>query len=723
MDKRLEVLFLKAKMAEKQGDRLQAAAIYGGIMKVAPGNERARRALAALDAIQPRPPRAVPQDEMAELLALYRAGQMDAASARAIALIQRYPGTAALFSILGIAQSRLGLADNAAKAFRQVIAIDPNYAEGHYNLGNALMDQGSFKEAIASYRRALAAKPDYASAHHNIGNALKELGDLEGAADAFRSALAVKADNFEAHFNLGNTLKELGRPDDAVTAYRQALALRPGNADVLNNLGNALREEGRWEEATATYRQLVAVQPGYGEGHYNLGNALLEQDALDEAVVAYGRAIEIRPDYAEAYNNLGDTLIRQGEVDKAEAVCRQAIAIRPGYANPYNCLGNAHRLRGDFEGAADAWRQALAIKPDYIDAQINLANILVEMGKFAEAKAAYGQAIVDKPDCAVAHCCMGMIELLHGNFDLGWKLYEWRKANLDLRVGRGFDRPLWLGQEDLQGKSLFIDHEQGLGDTIQFIRYAAPLRDAGVRVSMAVQKSLYPLIDGAIPGIELLAGNDLPAEFDYHIPMLSLPLACRTTLDNIPADIPYLSAEPARIRKWQERLGTHGFKIGICWQGSAGSIDRGRSFAVTHFAGIANLPGIRLISLHKGEGEDQLAQLPEGMRVEVPGPDFDPEGEAFLDTAAVMKMCDLVISSDTSIAHLAGAMGVPVWVMLKHVPDWRWLMDRDDSPWYPGMRLFRQPRPRDWDAAFRTAETALRATLEESSPHERVAEL
>jgi hypothetical protein len=227
------------------------------------------------------------------------------------------------------------------------------------------------------------------------------------------------------------------------------------------------------------------------------------------------------------------------------------------------------------------------------------------------------------------------------------------------------------------------------------------------------------LLGNAIPGVEIVSGGETPREFDHHVPLMSLPLIFRTRLDTIPAEVPYLSAESERVRKWDARLGPAGFKIGVCWQGSPGNRDWRRSFPLAQLAGIARLPGVRLISVHKGAGEDQLGALPEGMSVEVPGPDFDPEGAAFLDTAAVLTLCDLVITSDTSVAHLAGALGLPMWVMLPVAPDWRWMADRDDSPWYPGARLFRQPRWGDWDSAFARAEDALRGLLERREPGER----
>jgi hypothetical protein len=265
---------------------------------------------------------------------------------------------------------------------------------------------------------------------------------------------------------------------------------------------------------------------------------------------------------------------------------------------------------------------------------------------------------------------------------------------------RRFAKPVWLGREPLSGKSIFVHAEQGLGDVIQFSRYIACLNELGAKVLFAPRANLKALMQGLDGVHEIVDEDNEKLEFDYHVPLLSLPLAFQTDLPTIPAKISYLGVAQDRVALWRQRLGDHGFKIGICWQGSKNKIDAGRSFPVSKFHALAQTANVRLISLHKGEGEAQLADLPPDMRVESLGDDFDAGADAFLDTAAVMKCCDLVITSDTSIAHLAGALGVKTWLALQYVPDWRWLLDRDDSPWYPTMRLFRQKTPGDWDGVF-----------------------
>jgi hypothetical protein len=287
-----------------------------------------------------------------------------------------------------------------------------------------------------------------------------------------------------------------------------------------------------------------------------------------------------------------------------------------------------------------------------------------------------------------------------GRFEQGWRQYEWRKKHKEPIAARSFPQPLWSGAEDLEGKILFIHWEQGLGDTIQFCRYARLAEARGAKVVLSVQEPLRRLLTQLSPTVQIIGGAERPARFDYHSPLLSLPLAFATTRETIPAEIPYLGAEHERVENWKQRLGGDGFKIGICWQGRKGEMDIGRSFSLREFVNIAAVPDVRLISLQKNDGTEQLANLPEGMNVETLGADFDAGPNAFLDTAAVMEHMDLVITSDTATAHLAGALGRPTWVALKRVPDWRWLLEGSKSRWYPTMRLFRQKLPGEWKPVF-----------------------
>jgi hypothetical protein len=297
--------------------------------------------------------------------------------------------------------------------------------------------------------------------------------------------------------------------------------------------------------------------------------------------------------------------------------------------------------------------------------------------------------------------------MLTGALEEGLALYEWRKKMPVPIEARSYRQGLWTGEQDLAGKTLFVYVEQGLGDTIMFYRYALMAGEKGARVVLAAQDALLPLLRDAGAGIEVIGLGDVPAHFDYHAPLMSLPLAFATRIESIPAPVPYLRSRPERVAHWRARLAGKAFKIGLCWQGAKNIA--GRSFPLAALGDIATLENVRLISLQKGDGADQLKSLPAGMTVETLGEDFDAGANAFIDSAAVMQSLDLLITPDTSLAHLAGALGRPAWVALKHVPDWRWFLARDDSPWYPSLRLFRQPAPGDWTAVFAQMRAALAA--------------
>jgi hypothetical protein len=325
-----------------------------------------------------------------------------------------------------------------------------------------------------------------------------------------------------------------------------------------------------------------------------------------------------------------------------------------------------------------------------------------------EAISSYDKVIETKPDHADAHCNKSLSLLLAGNFGRGWEVHEWRWKRKETTLQRrNFSQPLWLGAEDIAGKTMLLHAEQGLGDTIQFCRYAKLVKALGARVVLEVPQALLRLLSG-LEGVDVLIekGQALPA-FDYHCPLLSLPLAFKTVIESIPNKIPYIHSNADKEDKWQERIGETGFKIAICWQGSTKGKEVGRSFPVSLFEGLATINGVRLISLQKNEGVEQLENLPIGMKVETLPDDFDGGENAFLDSAAVMKCVHLVITCDTALTHLAGALGVKTWLPLAYVPDWRWMLDRYDSPWYPNHRLFRQTTKGDWTSVFNEMETEL----------------
>ena len=514
---------------------------------------------------------------------------------------------------------------------------------------------------------------------------LHELGRYSDALLTFDSAIAISPNNVEALFSRAAALNKLERYAEALSTCNQALLIRPDCAEAYSNRGIALAGLKRFEESLQSYDRAIHLIPNHAEFHYNRGIALGELKRFDEALQSNDRAIQLDPDHAKAYNHRG-------------------IAL--------------YGLKR-FEEAVQSYDRAIQIKPDYAEAYSNRGNALDQLSRFAEGLENYDRAIQLQPDYADAYNNRSLSLLLSGKFDEGWKIYEWRKKVSWKTGARNYPQPEWSGEEDITGKTLFIHWEQGLGDTIQFCRYARFAEARGAKVILSVQDSLMRLLKDLSPTVEIVDSESTPAQFDYHATLLSMPFAFKTDATNIPAGIPYLHAEPERREKWKLRLGEQAFKIGIAWHASKRGTEIGRSFPIACLHGISKLPAVRLVSLQKDEGaENQGAErvttLPEGMKVEFLGDDFDSGPDAFLDTAAVMENLDLVITADTSIAHVAGALGRPAWVALKQVPDWRWLLGRNDSPWYPTLRLFRQQSRDDWSSVFSAMEAELARMIDAS---------
>ena len=647
----------------------------------------------------------------------HQGGRLQAAEQIYLQILQVEPNHPDALHLLGLLACTVGKPEIGIEYVRRALELNPGNADAHYNLGTALKQQGKLDEAATCLRKALALKADYAEAHFNLGIVLWNQGNLGEAIACYRRTLALKPDYDEAHNNLGNALREQGNVDEAVACYRRALALKPDHAEMHINLGLALREQGKLEEAIDCCHRALQLKPDYAEAHNSLGVVLKEQGNLEDAVACYGRALALKPDYAAAHNNLGIAFSDQGNWNEARACYRRALALEPDFAEAHNNLG---LVLGDQEKVVEAvacYRRALALKPDYADAHNNLAVALNNQGNLHEARACFRRALALKPDYAAAHWNQSILTLLSGDFERGWAEYEWRwKINRQPFQRRNFSKPLWDGLP-LAGRTILLHAEQGLGDTIQFVRYLPLVKERGGTVLFECQPALIPLLGARLGTDQLIPmGAPLPP-FDVQAPLLSLPGIIGTTLATIPAKIPYLHAEPGLVEYWRKELAPlGGFKIGIAWQGNPKHIsDSYRSFPLTQFATLARVEGVRLVSLQKGPGTEQLqscvrridnpSHMSQVSSSENESPIFDLSDRldrdgVFLDTAAIMMNLDLVVTVDSAVAHLAGALGVPVWVPLAVTPDWRWLLEREDSPWYPTMRLFRHKRIGEWDEVF-----------------------
>jgi tetratricopeptide (TPR) repeat protein len=492
---------------------------------------------------------------------------------------------------------------------------------------------------------------------------LHQRGKLHEAEDRYRSILRAYPEHPDCIHFLGVLRFQQGRSDEALEHISSALRLQPGNIAALANYALVLVTLGRFEQALASYDKALAIEPDYVDALVNRGNILFELKRLDEALVSYDKALAIKPDTVELLKNRAVVLVKLLRLDEALA----------------------------------SYEKALAIKPDYVEALANRGSVLTMLKRLDEALASYDRALEIRPGYPDALIDRGWLALLQGRYPEGWRDYESRREVKKLPAAW----PKWKG-EDLREKRIIVYEEQGLGDGIQCCRFLTLLVARGAQVTFLVRTSLHRLLRAFEPAVRLVDKLPNAEIFDFQSPLMSLPGALNTTLENIPADIPYLYPEEPLVALWRERLGSHGFKVGICWQGRPDYKDEpGRSIPLRCFQPLASVPGVRLISLQKHHGLDQLENLPSDMRVETIGQDFDSGPDALVDTAAVMSCLDLIITSDTSIAHLAGALGRPVWVALKHVPHWLWMFDRTDSPWYPTMRLYRQEVRDDWTTVFR----------------------
>jgi tetratricopeptide (TPR) repeat protein len=538
---------------------------------------------------------------------------------------------------------------------------------------------GKLPQAIAAYEQVLAADPRNPDALHMLGVALAQAGRPADAVPLIQRALARYPNNGLVHLNLANALSALQRHAEALLSYQRAADLAPENAALHGAVCRAALMVGRHAEALASSERALRLQPNDFGTLLNRATSLLELDRLEEALVCCDRALALAPDHWGAHLRRGVTLAKLGHYAQAEPHLARGVALDPTNAAAHYDLGNLYGAQRRHELALASFTRALELRPDYPEARWNVA----------------------------------LLRLLRGEFREGWALYEERFA---MDTWQGAKRPTagrrWTGRESLAGKRILLWAERGLGDMLQFSRYATLVRALGAEVVLEVHARLGVLLEGQFPGVRTVALGTACGTFDYHCPLLSLPHALGTEVGTIPASVPYLKADPARVTGWSRRLPADGsLRIGIAWQGNPDAERnwaRGRSWSLAALEPLTRQSGVSLISLQTGSGARQLESVPFAERIVSFGEELDAGPDAFVDTAAIMMTLDLVVCSDTSVAHLAGALGIPVWVALHATSEWRWLLDRDDSPWYPTMRLFRQRTAGRWDEVVADLCTAVR---------------
>lgn len=718
-------VFQQAMEQHQQGNFSQAEALYRQILQHEPSHPDALHFLGVM---------------------AYQLGNYPAAIQLINQALASSP-SAAMYSNLALVFQAQGDFEQLIKTYRQALLLE-NSAAIHCSLANVLAQQGNLQAAVTSYQAALALSPDDFQIYDSLGNVFVGLGNVEAAIDCYRRVISLKPDYGIVHNNLANLLKEQGKLDEALASYHQALTLMPTYARGYHNLAVTLYAQGKLTQAIANYQKSISLEPNY-ESYYNLGCIFQDQEKLDEAASCFQQSIVLKADFSLGYHNLAVVLQKQEKFDAAIEHYEKAIALNPERSTLYGDLAGAFYEAGNFVKAAENYAIALSLSPNDANHHYNLGKLLKAEGKFDDAIQHCQKAIALKPDfmksynelgitwqekgcyqVAIAvlrqalaydlrndagfNFNLGLMLLSCGQFEEGWQYAEYRYDDSIKSfhfIPPKVLFPQWQG-ESIAGKSILLWYEQGFGDEIQFCRYVSVLKKMGASyITLACKKPLKPLFETLI-GVDRLLVSDEETEIqhhDYWTFLLSLPLHCKTTLESIPVSAQYLTAEPVRVDYWKNKLPKAKMRIGLVWKGSSGHLnDANRSLPhLDKFLPLWTVPDCAFVSLQKGQGEDEVLSLPETCHITHLGSDI----QDFADTAAIVSQLDLIICVDTSIAHLAGALGKPVWILLPFIADWRWIINRIDTPWYPKTRLFRQSQRGQWQNVIEQLSSRLKAVM------------
>ncbi|QYD72825.1 tetratricopeptide repeat protein [Paraburkholderia edwinii] len=600
----------------------------------------------------------------------------------------------------------LGRPEEALDAYDRLLKLVPTTVDLICGRAAVLRALSRSQEALDASERALRIDPRSFNAHRQRGDALRDLRRFVDALDAYGRALSVVPNSAEVLLMQGLTLADLGRLDAALSSLNEAIAGKPDYVDAIYNSAVLLERLGRNDDALSRCDRVLALNARHAAALANKGNVLHSLERYEESLASYDASLEIAPASIETWCNRTQTLVELRKLPEALESCDRAIALNDQYKLAWYYRGRVLQRLHRYEEAIVDHDRVLEIDPEHRPALFQRGNALRSLMRHDEALVEYDHVLALDPDDIATHFSKAFVYLQLGDFDRGWPEYEWRwKEDQVGKYRKAFAQPLWLGEESIEHKTILLHAEQGLGDTLQFCRYVKFVKARGARVIIEVPRALKSIVETVEDVDQVVGQGDPLPPFDVHCPLLSLPLVFRTNLASIPADVPYLKVHEQRVADWQARLGPRTRpRVGVAWSGNPNHLDdHNRSIPLEEL--LETLPdSVEWISVQKQirAGEQRLLAASSVRDVS------DAIGD-FSDTAALMQCLDCVLSVDTSVAHLAGALGRPLWVMLPYLPDWRWLLEREDNPWYPGARLFRQTQAGEWGDVFERINAALQS--------------
>ena len=729
----------KASSHVKNGENLEAEALYRKMVLSFPNITGSLEALANLrEAPEHGHERQLLRATIDQLLQMFNRGQFKKVMVAAAALSDQYPTEVAILNLLGISSAQLGKLDHALQAFEKMAVLDPNRASTHFNIGNALKDQGRIEDAIDAYTRALSINPEYKPAANNLVTALKSLGNmgenrlkklvevryeakansllktaldlqlngkLERAIKGYKEAIAIKPDYADAFLNMGTALADQGKLEEAMEAFSKALAIKPDYASAHNNMGNALKDQGKLAQAIERYKKAIAIKPDYADAFLNIGTALADQGRPDEAIEAYKKALSIKPNYAASYYNMGNALKDQGKMEEAIEAYKKVIIIKPDYVEAFLNMGVALAEIERKDNALEAYHKALAINPHYTRALSNIGVIEADKGNLEAAIKAYNKALAVDPDDAEARHNKSLVLLKNKIFDQGFKENEWRwKTNQKENIYRIDSKPSWTGEKN---KRVLVWSEQGIGDVVMYSSMIRELHDISSKIVVQCDSRLIPLFQRSFPPDIIYCSKDQiisKDDYDFHIPIGSLPLYFRKSLDSFRnSALGYLKADISQTANFRAQLFNKRMQglVGLSWRtNSKAQSSKQRNVPLSGIVRALTNKNYRLINLQYGYVADEIKDVKEELGIEIISVDGVDNQNDIDKLAALMSACDMVVTIDNTTAHLSGALGLPTKLMLPAVSNWRWTASDDDSYWYDSIKIYRKSEVHTWESVL-----------------------